>query len=251
MLAVVMVGGAVVVGCGGIGDAENLFSESVGGATPGATTSAGGASPTSSTGPGATTHTSTTNTGPTVTATSTTTTTTGPTTTTVSSTGANMAQSSSATSTVAVTVSSSSTGTSPTITCGAFNCPTNNGGACCSNIFAHGGGVTSCVSSSDPTQCDNRPDQSGFSSLITCDAPMDCPGQACCGHLVFAGGGDYYDTVNCQTSCDYNSGQVTLCDPGEPDQGHCPIIDDGQGNQVQSHCTQSSLLPMGYFVCTT
>ena len=78
--------------------------------------------------------------------------------------------------------------------------------------------------------------------LKECQIDVDCQeeGRVCCGDR---NNGDFYQ-ITCQGHCN----DVTMCDSPGPDP-KCPLLTCQSGQQVQSTCKVSTLLPPGYHVC--
>jgi hypothetical protein len=82
-------------------------------------------------------------------------------------------------------------------------------------------------------------------TAIACQGPSDCQsGKACCAVRYFHLDTQPYEFTQCQSQCDLPDRVV--CDPANP---VCPIY-VVQGQQVQSTCKMSTLLPPGYNVCS-
>lgn len=83
-----------------------------------------------------------------------------------------------------------------------------------------------------------------FLTAVSCQSPLDCPGQICCGHRYFGDGGQVYEDTSCTNTC--QQPDVQLCDQNVPN--ICPFyVENGQ--QKQMVCKPSQILPPGYFVC--
>ncbi len=127
----------------------------------------------------------------------------------------------------------------------------DRGGAeiCCWNDFGvNGPAETGECQASDSVDCNNELSNEGLHSIISCQNSAQCDsGKVCCGHRVFFNQTAYYETVDCQSTCDYPD--LVLC-TGEGDDADCPIV-NVQGQQVQTFCKASNRLPPGYFICST
>jgi hypothetical protein len=103
--------------------------------------------------------------------------------------------------------------------CGEASCDKATQG-CCLNITGN--------------VCYDTADDNCFGSKAQCLDSSDCPGQICCGQVSTFG---TYNDISCQPTCS-GLNQRRLCEPTADKS--CPN---------SGSCTQSPLLPTGYFVC--
>ena len=134
------------------------------------------------------------------------------------------------------TVSSSQASTSsgffpPTVDCGlAQPCEIQSGG-CCYNA------------QSQQSTCSIGGNCPGSATQIECQVPSDCNSGICC--AIRNNSQSPYAVVQCDTQCDLPS--RFLCDHLNP---VCPPYIDGQGNTIPTTCKASTLLPLGYYICS-
>ena len=73
-------------------------------------------------------------------------------------------------------------------------------------------------------------------------------GTVCCGARESQNGSTWYSSTTCQATCPIPD--LVLCDQVGEQGPDCPVV-TVQGNQVQTTCVGSQLLPPGFFVCGT
>lgn len=124
-------------------------------------------------------------------------------------------------------------------------------GDCCPGYAqACGGGKIACAGdvcsrSSNQFCCHNWSSSNGWSSACAqdgkvctsssyCDGPEDCgPGTVCCGKLN--SGGNYFTSMSCQASCEYENGVRVICGASKA----CPA----------GYVCKPSSSPSGYSYC--
>lgn len=117
-------------------------------------------------------------------------------------------------------------------------CSLANGGACCWWEQDDSG---SCVQAGGSCDTSNN----GGRTRIECQTAAQCgAGEKCCGDRDNGNFGTYYTELTCQADCN----DITLCDTEGAMGPDCPVI-NCQGQQQQSVCEQSGLLPPGFLVC--
>jgi hypothetical protein len=95
-----------------------------------------------------------------------------------------------------------------------------------------------CLLFATPTAGICRTKNATCDTKIQCDSDTGCPnGQICCAKQTNWVGGTRFESVSCASKCDGDS-NVIVCDPNKS--GQC------KGGKK---CTQSTLLPTGYFTC--
>ena len=127
---------------------------------------------------------------------------------------------------------------------------------CCWDRWGFGTGNPSSGECYDapvsPFDCNTEVENGGVQTVISCQNEDQCgSGESCCGDVVqFQSGGqnlNYYPTVDCRDSCEWPT-RIMCKTPNST--AECPQVNI-QGNQVQTICKASTLLPMGYLVCGT
>ena len=101
-----------------------------------------------------------------------------------------------------------------------------------------------------PFDCNTEIENGGVQTVISCQTADQCgAGDQCCGDVVSfqTGGGtlSYYPTVECRDSCPWPTRVMCKTDGSTAE---CPVVNLG-GNDVQTECGPSTLLPAGFFVC--
>jgi hypothetical protein len=136
------------------------------------------------------------------------------------------------------TSSSTSTGRpqGTTVDCDDGPCSVEDDGVCC---YDDGSETSQCLDSANG--CVGGVGEPLVA--IHCQVPDDCDGDICCAHRALPSGESPYDRTECASSCMYPN--LYLCDIFAPD---CPIYQTPNG-PLQSICKQSTLLPVGYYVC--
>lgn len=181
--------------------------------------------------------------------------------------GASTSTTSSTTATTTTTTTTTATTTTSTTTTTTTTTSSGSGGgtlACGDNTVCERGGVEICCwndfgvngpaetgecQPANDINCNNELSNDGLHSIIECQDSSQCdPGKVCCGNRVFFNQTAFYDVVDCQTNCEYPA--LVLC-TGVGDDANCPIVTDGQGQQIQTFCKASNRLPPGYFICAT
>lgn len=179
-----------------------------------------------------------------------------------SSTGTTGSTSNTTGSTSSTTGSTSSTTSSTTTTtmmplgdidCGNTTCPIP-GEICCWDKWGIGTGNDDSGACYDapvsPFDCNTEIENGGVQTVISCQTADQCgAGDQCCGDVVSfqTGGGNlsYYPTVECRDSCPWPTRVMCKTDGSTAE---CPVVNLG-GNDVQTECGPSTLLPAGFFVC--
>jgi len=110
---------------------------------------------------------------------------------------------------------------------------------CCYDSGTQG---TDCT---DASNCQGN-GTSQFPTAISCQFPSQCESGICCGTRYFDNGQLPYETTACADACE--SPSRFLCDPQHPS---CPDFTNMQGQQQMMFCKASTILPPGYFICST
>jgi len=139
------------------------------------------------------------------------------------------------------------------IDCGNTTCPIP-GEICCWDKWGIGTGNDDSGACYDapvsPFDCNTEIENGGVQTVISCQTADQCSGgDQCCGDVVSfqTGGGNlsYYPTVECRDSCPWPT-RVMCKTNGST--AECPVV-NLNGNNVQTECGPSTLLPAGFFVC--
>ena len=138
----------------------------------------------------------------------------------------------------------------PMLECGDELCPVAAQSACCYSATSSNGALQ-CVTGPPANDDCNTPfevgDNFGWQTRIECQTSEQCDGgTVCCGHREMNQQVNLYDLTRCQSSCDYPS--IVLCSTLGATAG-CPKLPTQNGGDVQAVCKQSTILPIGYYVC--
>jgi hypothetical protein len=143
--------------------------------------------------------------------------------------------------------SSSSGGPVATLACGDMTCPVGGQNACCYDEYELNGAPQAECVSGPPADDNCSASQDGYETRIECQLPEHCPADMiCCADLKQTQNGNWYSTLACATECTWPGNRV-ICDPMNPD---CPLV-PFEGQQVQTVCQASNILPDGYSICRT
>lgn len=142
--------------------------------------------------------------------------------------------------------SSSSGGPAATLVCGDAPCPVGGDNACCYDEHeVNDAPQAECVSGPPENDGCNTA-QGGYETRIECQLPEHCPsGTVCCADHNQTQAATWYSTLMCAAECSWPGNRV-VCDSDDD----CPIV-TFQGQQVQTVCQSSTLLPDGYKICRT
>jgi len=160
--------------------------------------------------------------------------------------GAGQSSSSASSASSSSMASSSSGGPVVTLACGNTTCEVGGQNACCYDEYeVNGDPQAECVSG--PADNDNcSTEQGGYETRIECQLPEHCPaGTVCCADLNQTQNGNWYSTLMCATECSWPGNRVVCSADAD-----CPVV-TFQGQQVQTVCQPSTILPDGYMICRT
>jgi len=161
--------------------------------------------------------------------------------------GGNGSTSSSASSSSSV-ASSSGAPIMGDIACDGEICPVGTESACCSDQFKiNSKPFMECVNGPPSDDgCNTAGGANGYETRIECQIPAHCPpGTVCCGNFDTILSVNWYSTLSCTTSCTWPD--TVVCDPNSSI-NDCPVVNI-DGKMVQTACTATDLLPLGYAVC--
>jgi hypothetical protein len=165
------------------------------------------------------------------------------------SSSSSQAASSSSQAASSVAASSSSTGGGVvTLDCGGgLQCERGGQKACCWHDYDDPE-VGECVEG--PPNNDNcMTDGQNRETRIECQLPEHCPmGTVCCGEREFGNNTTWYSSVRCLATC--LNPDIVLCDQEGEKGPDCPVVTQG-GNQIQTTCKPSTLLPPGFLICSS
>ncbi len=160
--------------------------------------------------------------------------------------------------TTSSTTTSSTTTTTPTglVDCGNGNECSVPDNICCWDKWGVGTGNDNSGECKDAPvsnfDCNTEIVQGGVQTVISCQTAAVCgDNQQCCGDVVtFQAQGQnisYYPSVECRDSCTWPT-RIMCANQGST--AECPVISNN-GQQVQTVCKTSTLLPNGFLVCGT
>lgn len=157
-------------------------------------------------------------------------------------------------STASTTSSTTTTTTAPPkdVGCGNTTCPIPDD-ICCWDKHGFGTGNKNYGQCFDapvsPFDCNTKVENGGIQTVISCQNADDCDaGQKCCGEVVtfqYGQSYSYYPVVECRNSCSWPTRVMCKTNGSSAE---CPV-ENIQGQNVQTVCGPSTILPEGYFVC--